>query len=888
MGKLIRRLHYFFRQRQIEAELAEEIESHRTMEQRRLEQTGLSPADARTASRRTLGNVTLAREEARGVWIWPLLERIVQDTRHGLRVLASQPTFALTAILTLGIGVGATTAIVSTVQHELWSPLPFPQPERLVALFTTGPGPNESGEYVSAPDFLDWRQQTQSFESLAPYRSTERRTLRGRGVPESMRVLPVADNFLTILGRSPALGRAFGDEERAGGKAIILSDAGWRRLFRGDPTAIGQTVTLDDQPHLVIGVMPQAPLEFVTDPDAFVNLSLDALRDRGARNLSVIGRLKDGVSATRADADVKAIARRLAIEYPVVHPGRSARVADLRTYFGSNRHRLYFFLGAAVFVLLLASATVANLVLGRALARQREFAIRGALGGGGRALLRQLLVEGALVSLPGAAAGLLLTAWAFRALRSWLPSDYLSRPASMGIDTRVFLIALGLSALTTVVFGLVPALFATRRDLAPVLGCGSRSATGSPGYRRARHALVVVEVTIAFVLLAGAGLFLNSFIRLKQVPLGFDPDGRVTMRLSLTGDRYQDPRERHRFSEQLVEQVKALPGVTGAASATDVPLGSGPVVRFAAADKPRPAAGTEDRGIVRAVSPAYFEVLGIRVLVGRGFTRDDAGGAPRVAIVNERLARRLFAGGDAIGRELAIVSSFATWVTPATVRIVGVAENIKDVSVHEVDFDNVYLPLAQTTAPAIHLIVRTSVPPLTVTDSLRRQIQALDPRLPVISTLTMTDRVDDSLRGARFHLFLTGFFAVVAILLASVGIYGVMSYAVEQRTREFGVRLALGAQRAGILGLAIGQSLRLGLAGTAIGLGGSLLLARAIGDALFVVRGQHSGILYGVSLADPPTLTIAGVLLVGVAVLAALMPARRAARIDPMLALRHE
>src|SRR5262245_9017472 len=465
-------------------------------------------------------------------------EHLWQDLRHGLRVLRSQPAFALTAILTLALGVAATTVVFSLVEAEIWKPLPFPRADRLVAVFTTGVGPSARSEPVSAPDYLDWRITAQSFDDLAAFRGGGggRPMLRAGGRAEQINVTRVTFNFLSMLQRPPALGRTFSRSDAAGHPAAILTDAGWRRLFGANSSVVGTTISLDNRPHLVVGVMPaDLRMEFLQDPDLYVVLDEGELRsqNRDARDFWAIGRLKDGVDRAAAAAEMRTIAERLSREHPAAHEGRGVRIDGLREGFtGSNWRSLYFFFGAGAFLMLLSAANVASLVLARALSRQREFAIRGALGGGRATLARQLIVEGLLLALPGAALGLLLTAWIAGLLPAWLPSDYLFRGGRVALDSRVYLFTVCLSAGTALVFGLAP-LVARRHDLAPALGQGGRVVAGSPGQRRVRHALVVAEVMVALVLLFGAGLFLNSFVRLTQVPLGFEPRDRVTLRLSL-------------------------------------------------------------------------------------------------------------------------------------------------------------------------------------------------------------------------------------------------------------------------------------------------------------------------------------------------------------------
>jgi putative ABC transport system permease protein len=888
--KLFRFISHVVRRSRRETELAREIEHHRALRQEALERAGLSSKDSAVASRRALGNVMLAREDARGVWIWPSFERLWQDLRYGVRMLARQPTFAATAILTLSIGIGATTTVFSVVEFEMWKPLPFPEPDRLVRIYTTGKGMRGQHDRTSAPELLDWRAQSRAFEELAAYRPRTRRVLRGRNVPESVTVMPVTSNYLSMLRRAPVLGRGFGPEDdKAAGRAAILSDAAWRRIFEADPGVIGRGITIDDQPYTVAGVMPDARFEFFEVPDVFTALDLENSHDRRARDLEVVGRLRSDVELPAAGADLQLVAQRLARDYPADNEGRGVKVDDLReAYTGWNWRPLFFFLGAALFVLVLTCVNVAGLVLARALNRGREFAIRCALGGGRTALLRQLVVEGALLTIPAAAIGLLFAIWAVGLLPPWLPEDYLSRGTRIELDARVYLFAFTVAGLTAMLFGLAPALLTTRRDLNPTIAQDARTVVGSRHQRLTRHALVAGEIMMALVMLVGAGLFINSFVRLTRVPLGFEPQDRLTMRIAVTGARYGDRREIVRFGERVLERSRAVPGIRGAALATSVPLDSGPLLHLVVPDRRRPATGEETRAIVRAVTPEYFTTFGIRRVAGRAFATTDTDGAPNIAIINETFASDVFPGENPIGRELLILDASAAWVKKGTVQIVGIVANTKEVGINEVAFNGIYLPFAQHPPSSFQLAVSTTVPSGSVVDSLRQQIFALDRDLPVYSIRTMEQLVDRAFQTDRFNLLLIAAFAVLAMIVAAVGIYGAMSYAVEQRTREFGLRLALGAQRSGILTLALGQATRLGVIGTALGLAASFTISRVLGTSLYLVPKQHNGLIYGVSTTDPLTLTCASLLLVIVSALAGLLPARRATRVDPVVALRCE
>lgn len=893
MSRLLRRITHFFRRDQAGNDLREEIEAHRAMAQERLERSGMTAEEARYASQRALGNTTLAVEEAREVWMWPSIERLVQDLRYGLRMLRRQPMFAATAILTLALGIGATTAVFSIVEFEMWKPLPFPQPDRLVAVYTTGATARETHMPSSPPEVLDWRAQSNAFVDFAASGRTARRVVRGRDAADSLIVQEVTTNYFSVLGRGAARGRTFTADDDRAPNVIVLTDAAWQRNFDADPSVVGRALTLNDQPFTIVGVLPPGALEFTTSPEAYAALPLDRGHDRADRSLAVIGRMKDGLAMATAAADLKVVAQRMAATYPTLYQNRSVRLEDLReSNTGFSWRLLFFFLGAATFVLLLTCVNVANLLLARALRRDREFAIRRALGGGRAALARQLIVEGALLALPGGLLGLLLAMWAVDLVPAWMPPDFLGRGNVVVIDYRVFVFALLVSVVTALFFGLAPAALTSNRDLNPLLVQGTRSIGGSPAQRRARHALVVVEMTIALVLLVGAGLFIRSYAELLNAPLGFDPVNRVSMTITLAGTRYADANTAIPFTERLIEAAKAVPGVRDAAVGSSLPLGSGQMLYFVRPDKPE-ATGNEGsaRSLVRAVTPGYMRTLGMPLVAGREFADGDVNGAPRVAVINELVARRFFAGEEAVGRDLELIAGvrpLPRWVKPGLVRIVGVVSNAKNISVNEVEFNGVFLPLAQHPQPTLQLVVHTSVPAAGVVEPLRQAAAGIDKDLPVLGVRTMTQTLSNSLQSARFNLLLVTLFGALAMVMAAIGVYGTMSYAMEQRIQEFGIRLALGSQRAGILRLALGQATWLGAAGLFGGLALSFAVARLIGDALYLVPGSHSGVLYNVTTTDPLTLTAASAWLLLIAVLAGLVPATRAMRVDPVTALRAE
>ena len=888
--RFLRRLVYWWRAGRADEEFSEELEFHRARIQANLERDGLPAAEAAAASRRAMGNVTLAREDARQIWIAHLLDSIWRDAKYAARGLARDRAFTATAVLALALGMAMATTAFSVVDAEIWKPLPFPSPWRLVEVFPRGPGSGGAVERVSGADVLDWRAQSQAFSGLAAMTDTQRRILH-RQAAESALVMGVTSNFFDVLGSETLVGRAFEPADERGAQAAMLSERGWRRLFDADPNVIGRTLTLDDQ-HLVVTGVTRGALEFVSDPDLFVVIDTGAapFRDRATPIVNVIGRLRPGVDAAAAEEEMAAIGARIAQRLPAGRTDRTMHVQDLKTFnTGFNWRPLFFFLYAACLVLLLSCVNVAGLLLARGLRRAREFAVRRALGGGPRALVRQLVVEGVVLAIPGGVLGLLLTTWALGILAGAMPQGYLIRVSSVPVDLRVCAAAFAVTALTGLVFGLTPAFFARRTDLAAALGQGSRTTGQSPAQRRTRHLLLAAEVALTVVLLAGAAIFLESFAALTRIPLGFEPRGAASLRVSLSGPRYSTDAQVRQYATDLMDRARAVPGVRDVAMASSSPFGSGPLVRFVRTDRPRPSAGEESRAIIRAVSPGYFEALGIRLMSGRAISADDRDVGPRVAVVNQAVARQIFPGEDPIGREIELVQARALWTDrPGRLLIVGVASNVREVGFNEIDFNDIYVPFAQLPAPVSELVVRTTLAGNAVLPALRAAAAGVDPDMPVSRLTMFGDRVDEALRGDRFNLLLVASFAVAALLLAAIGIFGAVAYAVQERRREFAVRMALGAQQRAVVVTALSQALRFAGAGGVFGVVLTLGLARMMGSALYMVPGEHEGLLYGVTTTDPLALaaSVAGMFVV--AGVAAFMPARHVARLDPLLALQAE
>jgi putative ABC transport system permease protein len=885
--KTLRRIAYWLRSRREDAALREELEFHRSEVQRRLQAAGAEPLEAALHSRRAMGNVTLAREEARDAWAVRAVDVLWRDVRCGARALRREPTFALTAMLTLTIGVAATTIVFSVIDAELWKPLPFRSPDRLVEVSSRiGTFGNEP---ISGADFLDWRDGAPAFETLAGYSGTSSRALQ-RDVAESVLATGVTWNLFDTQGRTALLGRTFVQDDARSG-AIVLTDRAWRRLYDADPSIVGSSVRLDGRPVRVVGIVAAVDVEGL-DSDVYVPIdeTSAAFRDRGQEVLSsVTGRLRPGATLAEAQTQLQAVAGRIAQAYPEGRTGRQVRVEDFREYYArSDARPLYFFLVASVFVLVLTCVNVAGLLLARALKRRAEFAIRGALGGGMRALLRQLVVEGFCLTLPAAAGALLLARWGVGVLAKAVPPDYLYRPSELSVDWRVGTFALLLCFATAVVFGLAPTVAARRIDLSSTLGDGARTAGATPAQSRLRALLLSAQVALTVVLLAASGLFLKSYAALTHVSVGFDPVNRISVYVSLSGERYRTEDQQRAYAESLLQRAMTVPGIEQAIVATSSPLNSGHVVRFAAGREARPSRGNEPTAIIRATTPGYFGLLGIRLVRGREFSASDTAASPRVAIINEVLARRFFKDENPIGRTVDILpDQRSAWTRhPGELTIVGVAANAKEVGINEVEFNDIYVPFAQMPAPFMELIAKAGVPLASITAPLRTALGQIDPQTPLRRVTALDSRIDDALREDRFHLMVMAGFASIALLLAAMGIYGAVAYAAEHRRREFGVRLALGADGRRLVRIALGQALRIAAVGATVGLAMAGAIAKIVGTQLYLVPGVHNGLLFGVKTSDPIVLGGAALLLLVVTLAASAVPARRVALIDPVTSLR--
>lgn len=875
LNYLIRR----FNNRRAEQELEEEIRTHLELEIEENIEAGMSAEEARYAALRAFGSVALAKEDSRAMWGFRSLETLWQDLRYGLRMLLKRPGFTAVAVLTLALGIGANTAIFSVVSALLLRPLPYAQPERLVWIDELSP--QHTGEPIPGPHFLEWAEQHQTLERLAAY-GEQNLTLTGAGEPERLECGRVSAEFFPTLGVRPFLGRNFlPDEDQPGrDRVMIISHSLWQRRFNSDPGMIGQPVSLDDQSYLVIGVLP-ADFRFFEPFELWTPLALDAQQERGNQMismLSVIARLKSGVTREQAQAELETIARSYEStkgqNMPFFGDNR-VRLTPLHEQLVANvRLALLVLLGAVGLILLIACANVANLLLARATTRQKEVAIRAALGASRWRVIRQMLTESLLLACCGGALGLVLALWVTDLLGALsLASMFggISHLAQVGIDFRVLIFTLLVSLVTGLLFGLAPAFQCSRTNLSESLKEGWK---GSSFHRGAlRHRLLVTEVALTVVLLAGAGLLVRSFLNLRQIRPGFQPENLLTLRVSLPRPRYQERLQRMQFYRRVLQRISSLPGVESVGAINHLPLTD---FSFAAMVRVegRLGSASENQKMtpLGQVSSDYFRVMGIPLRTGRVFDERDTAESPSAVVINEALARQLFPDKDPLGKRLIVPGA-----PGGVAAVVGIVGNVRHKGLDQEVTAEAYIPYLQNPPGAMTLVIRSAADPLNLTGAVREVVRAVDKDQPVHDVQTMEQRLSGSVASRRFNLLLFGAFALLALTLAAVGVYGVMAYSVTQRTHEIGIRMALGAQPGDVVRLVISQGIKLTLTGIVIGLVASFALTRLI-----------SSMLLGVSATDPATYVAVASLLTGVALLACYIPARRATKVDPVIALRYE
>jgi putative ABC transport system permease protein len=798
-----------------------------------------------------------------------------EDLRYSLRVLARSPSFTLVAVVGLALGIGANSAIFTAMNAVLLRPLPYKEAEQLVLLWELNRHNGDHEIKLTAPDYIDWKEQNSVFLDIAAFNANSGLglNLSGADHPARISATSVTGNLFSVLGVTPALGRSFlPDEERPGSAPVcILSDGLWRRRFGSDPKILGKAVTLNGEMWTVVGVMP-AGFRFPQSVDLWVPAMVrSTARTKHAQHyLGVIARLKPGLSLDHAQAELDALARRMELQYPETNAGLGIRLVPLGTQITGNiRPALLVLFGATAFVLLIACTNLANLLLVRATVRQAEMSLRLALGASRTRLVRQLLTESALLGLFGGILGLTLAFAETRLLLNHSPSNF-PRTNEIAVDGRVLAFTLGLSVFTAVVFGVVPALQASKPDLIRTLKVGGSGFATGQGWQRLRILLVASEMALALVLLIGASLMIRSFFRLQQVNIGLDPLNVLTMDTTLTVDRYPVPRQ-IAFYRDVVERIGALRGVRSVGAVDNLPLGGSDVHSFGIVGRSAWDPGDEPSGEFGVVTPQYFNAIGIPLTKGRYFTDGDGDETSRVAIINDAVASRYWPQEDPLGKKITI--DFER--EPR--EIVGVVGNVRHLGIDKQEPQQVYIPHSQGGGAAMYLVVRTTSDSLNLVPSVRAAVEAVDNDQPVYDIQTMEQRLSDSVSPRRFNMLLLGIFAAIALVLAGGGTYGVMSYYVTQQTHEIGIRMAVGADRVKILTLVVGKGLVILCSALAIGVGVAFAFSRVM-----------SGLVFGISTFDLASILGASFLLTTAGLLACYIPARRASKVDPMVALRYE
>jgi len=806
---------------------------------------------------------------------------VIQDIRYAARKLSRTPGFTIIAAFTLALAIGATTAIFSVIDGVLLKPLPFREPERVVRITNLRDG---NRMVSSVPDFVDFRTQTKSFSSMAAI-DNQPMNLTGGSEPERVASARVSASFWSLLGVTPAVGRGFAPNEDAqsAGRVVVVSDGLWTRRFGADRRLVGKTISLDGNAYTVVGVAPPR-FNYPDNPDVWVPLVFSASdldqENRGGHWIGVIGRLAPNVSAAQATAEMVALTRRLEKQFPESNTNLSAAVMPLQEYMvGDVRPALYVMLGAVAFVLLIACANVANLLLVRAAARESEMAVRTALGAGAWRIVRQLVTESVLLAIIGGVLGTLLALWGVDLLVAMAPRG-LPRINEVAVNPTVLLFTAAVTALTGVLFGLFPALQAARANVSGMLKEGMRGSSSGVASRRARNGLVMTEMALAVVLLVGAGLLIRSFSKLIAVDPGFRAERVITFNIAAPETKYGQYAQLRGLVADLTERMKRVPGVQGAAVVSGLPLSNAMMRTWVHIDGTPPDRPAERKITdVAMATPGYFAAMGIPLVSGRDFTDRDGSGAPVVSIINQEFAKRYFPNENPIGKRISLGWDQDTASAGGNMtlggEIIGVVANVKRRGLSEEIIPETYASFMQPTFSSFSVVVRSTADPATAMAAIRAQMRELDPDLPLSELRQLKELVSQSVSRPRFYTMVLGVFAAIALVLAAVGIYGVISYAVSLRTRELGIRIALGATGRQVSRLVLRQGVALALGGVVLGGAGAYWLTRLLGKLLF-----------GVTATDPLTFFGVAGLLTVIAALACYVPARRAARVDPLLAMR--
>ena len=867
------RLRSLFRRGQVEAELNEELRYHLERQIEVNTAAGMSVEEARYAALRAMHGLDQRKEECRDMRRVRLIEDLWRDFRFSLRSLLKRPGFTAIALLALALGIGANTAIFSLVNAVILQPLPYRDPDRLISVYGTR---NRSTQGSVGPtDFLDYRSQNKTFEQFAASGSMMLpMNLTGSGEPERLNASIITGNYFDTFGVRPALGRGFSLENEKTGQdhVTVLSHAFWQTRFGGDPNIVNKTIILNGKAYEVLGVMP-AEVVLPQPAQLWVPINFDAdpeMKMRNARFLRGIGRLKEGVTLDQAQTDTDLIAAQLEQQYPDSNTGWSLRLIPLREILvGGSRTMLFILFGAVGFVLLIACANVANLLLVRAAARQKEIAMRTALGASRLRIIRQMITESLLLAIFGGALGALLAVAGVKLLVS-LGEDNIPRTANVKIDATVLAFTLLISLATGLLFGLAPAIRTMKENLVDALKDGMRGGSEATVKNRTRSLLVVFESAIAVMLLIAAGLLIRSLVALQNVDPGFDPNNVLTLRVDLPRQKYNTPEKASNFFEQLETRVAGLPGVEAVGLITDLPL-SGEARDMPYRVEGRPA--TSDIAFVdfRRVNKNYFSAMRIPLRCGRNFTEQEVRQSDKAIVVSQAFVDSVFPNEEALGKRLIIWSG----IRNEPYEIIGIVGDTRYQSLQGEPSATMYVPTRELLF--VNLVIRTQGDPLSLVGGVRKEVNALDPDQPIAAIRPMTEWVAMSAAGARYRTTLLGLFALLAMILAATGIYGVMSYSVAQRTQEIGVRMALGARPLDVLKLVVRQGMMLALIGVIVGLAGALALTRVM-----------SSLLFGVTERDPITFVAVAALLIVVAFISCFVPAHRATKVDPLVALRYE
>jgi putative ABC transport system permease protein len=865
------------------ARLSEELDAHLQMSAQDYVDRGASPEQAARAARREFGNVTLVQRVTRDQWSWVWLDNLAQDFRFAARTLRKNPGFAFVAILTLALGIGANTALFSVVNAVVLRPLPFPNSSRLLDICARSTLFDFTHLGVSLPDINDIRKSSTTLAAISPYQSSSKE-LVADGKPDRIESADVTEDFFPLLGITPLHGRTFTSSDmQPGANVVILSQRLWRERFGGNSAAIGKSILLDGKSQTIIGVMPKQPqLDFATDSQLWTPFVPTPEQTAARQNhyFSVLAVLRPHATVAQAQKELDTIAARLATSYPEADKDWSLHATPIKPFLlGDASAPLLVLFGAVGFVLLIACANVSNLFLSRGWARQREFAVRSAIGATRAALLRQQLVESLLVSLIGGACAFLIAMWTMNGLRAMLPPDT-PRLDSISVESGVAIFALALSLLAALLSGLAPALLSARQDVGiAIKQSATSSGTGASGggHNFLRQSLVVAEVALAVVLVIGATLALQSFARLLRSDPGFRPDHLVTMRLEFPEFRFPKQQQATDFVQQVLDNVRAIPGVKSASAGLVFPLGdSVSESKFRTEESNKDPKSSDQMVRDNQVAPDFFRTLGLPLLAGRDFNPTDARNAPTVFIVNEAFARNVFGTLDVLGKRLSNDKESDGYIWG---EIVGIAGDVREARPGDEPVKpEIYTPFSQArNTTGIFLVVRTKPDPMAIVSAIQDRIWSLDKDRPVTAIKTLDRQIAENNATPKSQSMLLGIFGGLGFVLALVGVYGVMSYLVLQQTREIGIRMALGAEPGRILLSLVAHGLKLTLAGVVVGLGTSLALTRFIRSLLF-----------GISATDPLTFAAVAFSLTLVAVAACCMPARRAMSVDPMIALRHE